>query len=356
MKIYFLLATQHDNLGDLLINKMLIDEVSKYGTVYVDAAGLPASFKEAVITNEIKDFEKEYGGSLKRPSGYKLLSAVRTNFDYYFKSPGPSGGIGYDFKSILTTTVLAFQFNYLSKGKIKLNLVGNDIIIQTKLDKWFQKNTNRAFKNYLVRSVENRDQLIEMGYKNTSFIPDVAFIYDNKGVKIIKNNVYISFRNLKDDNYKDKIITILRETIPFYKQQGLKVEFFFQVESDYEFNHFLFKIFQSEGIHFKSTCLRFDEISYFNKAKYVLTNRLHVMILGIVHEAIPVLILNDDQKTAKINRVVKDNKLDNLIIDSFESLKIINTKYEGIAVEIAQIKNHNKLLITNKIKELFTLV
>ncbi|WP_373941208.1 hypothetical protein OEG92_15795 [Polaribacter sejongensis] len=38
MKIYFLVATQHDNLGDLLINKMLINEISKYGTVYVDAS------------------------------------------------------------------------------------------------------------------------------------------------------------------------------------------------------------------------------------------------------------------------------------------------------------------------------
>ena len=34
---YFLCITQPSNLGDLIINKMLVDELCRYGKVYVDA-------------------------------------------------------------------------------------------------------------------------------------------------------------------------------------------------------------------------------------------------------------------------------------------------------------------------------
>ncbi|QXP64480.1 hypothetical protein [Polaribacter sp. HaHaR_3_91] len=355
MKIYFLVATQHDNLGDLLINKMLIDEISKYGTVYVDAAGVPDSFKKELISkNNVKDFELEYGGSLKRITGYKLLSDVRSEFDFYFKSPGPSGGVGYDYKSIIRTVVLAYQFNYLSKGQMKLNLVGNDIIIKTKLDSWFQRNTNKCFENYLVRSKQNRDELLDLGYKNARFIPDVAFLYDRKnGTNEKKEKVCISFRDLKSEKYKNKIISILTDAIPFYKEKGLIIEFCFQVESDYEFNKFLYEKFKSENVLFKASCLKYNEIPYYNTAKYVLTNRLHVMILGIVHQAIPVLVLNDDLKTSKINRIISDNKLDVLIVNTSEEIKGIDKNYSDIFLNIEQIHLKNNELGVNKVKSLF---
>ena len=355
MNIYFLVATQHDNLGDLLINKMLIDEVSKYGTVYVDAAGVPANFKEALLSKKgVKDFEKEYGGSLKRMSGYKLLSKVKAEFGYYFKSPGPAGGFGYDYKSLIRTAVMAYQFNYLSKGNMKLNLVGNDIVLLTKLDSWFQKSTNKCFRNYLVRSTENRDQLLALGYKNASFIPDVAFLYNNSfDVKVKKEKVCISFRDLKSEKYELKIIDILTKAIPYYKEQGLIVEFSFQVGSDYEFNKFLYEKFKSENVFFRQDCLKYNEIPYYNSAKYVLTNRLHVMILGMVHQAIPVLILNDDHNTSKINRIISDNNIDNLIVNSFEEITVIDKEFDTIALKVQNIHAQNNELDIKKIKDLF---
>lgn len=354
MKIYFLVATQQDNLGDLLINKMLIDELAKYAVVFVDAAGLPNSFQEVLLREKnVKNFEEEYNDSLKRMTGLKLLPKVKKDFTHYFKSPGPSGGFGYDFKSIARALVLAYQFNYLTKGNIKLNLVGNDIIMKTKLDHWFQKNTNICFENYLVRSTKNRDQMIEKGYRNIGFIPDLAFLYQTETNHRKKDEVLISLRNLGDLTYKDKIISNLKEIIPFYINLGLKVTFFYQVESDENFNTELYTKFKSDQVFFKDKCLKYDEIHNYHAAKYVITNRLHVMILGIMHNAVPLLILNDDAKTSKINRILSDNKLNNLILKDKNTFHKIENDFDKIALTIDKVLISNQQNCQQVIKSLF---
>lgn len=350
MKIYFLVATQHDNLGDLLINRMLIEEISKYGVVYVDAAGVKPSFKKKLIFGGNKDFELEYGGSLKRVSGFKLLSVVREKFDFYFKSPGPSGGFSMDIKSVIRTFAMAFQYTYLHKGGLCLNLIGNDILIKNKFDKWFQNITNKTFDNYLVRSKGNRDELLGLGFNNIGFIPDVGFLYD-KSKRKVKDKVCISFRDLKDFDYNNRIILLLKEMIPHYINQGLKVFFFYQVESDYDYNLLLYKQFERLGVFFKKKCLKYDEIEYYDNAKFLVSNRLHVMILGLVHNCLPLLILNDDSKTTKINRILSDNNLNNLIIKNSQDFLDLDLKKNILAIETIVIDNRQ--LIVDSVNKVF---
>lgn len=350
MKIYFLVATQHDNLGDLLINKMLIDEISKYGTVYVDGAGLPDNFRDVLIeNNNVKDFEKEYKGSLKRISGYRLLSVVKSDFDYYFKSPGPSGGMVFDFMSVVRTVVLAYQFNYLSKGKLKLNLVGNDIIIRTKLDKWFQKNTNKAFDNYLVRSKENRDQLIGMGYENASFIPDMAFLFEAKDISINKNTVLLSFRDLKNKQYTEQLLVYLQKCIDRFTEDSLEIVFFHQVASDKEYNKFLYQSLVGKTRIIEKT-LSYHEISnVYRCSKYVVTNRLHVFLLGMRHEAIPLAFLNEDNKTSKISNIVKTFGLK----ENYVNVSTFNFDENRLRKEIQEINANQNLICQKRIEDLF---
>ena len=115
----------------------------------------------------------------------------------------------------------------------------------------------------------------------------------------------------------------------------------------------MYEKFKSENVLFKADCLKYNEIPYYNTAKYVLTNRLHVMILGMVHQAIPVLVLNDDLKTSKINRIISDNKLDVLIVNTSEEIKGIDKNYSDIFLNIEQIHLKNNELGVNKVKSLF---
>lgn len=56
MNSYFICATQPTNLGDLVINKMLVDELCRYGKVFVDAYGLPEEFTKYLFDEKIAEF------------------------------------------------------------------------------------------------------------------------------------------------------------------------------------------------------------------------------------------------------------------------------------------------------------
>lgn len=51
MNIFFICASRYDNLGDLIINKLLIDELCTYGTVYVDTYHVPFHFVNYLLSN-----------------------------------------------------------------------------------------------------------------------------------------------------------------------------------------------------------------------------------------------------------------------------------------------------------------
>ena len=65
-KTFYSAYTCKNNLGDLIINKMQIEEYSKYGEVYVDFTGMPDNFKNILLNQNnpnIKDYTATYGKS-----------------------------------------------------------------------------------------------------------------------------------------------------------------------------------------------------------------------------------------------------------------------------------------------------
>jgi len=355
MKIYFLVATQPDNLGDLLINKMLIDELSFYGDVYIDSEGLPDSFVKPLLLKEnVIDFVSVYGGSLKRRSMFKIFTKVKSDFKFYFKSPGPYGGEGYSLKRNVKKMIMIYQFRTFFKSGLSLNAVGNDMIVATKLGVFLEKVSNRYFDKTLVRSKENLKMLSNLNFNNIGFIPDVAFLYTPIS-KNQKTKVYVSLRDLACDDYHQKNYNLLKESIPYFIEKKLEVVFFYQVESDRDYNLSLFEDFKRDGCTFKEEGLEYDQISdFYSKSSYVITNRLHVMILAMLHESMPLLILKDDHKTSKINRVLKDNQLDELMIDHFNDVKKNAENKEDLNVKIKNRVEENRILCKRKIQQLFS--
>ncbi len=355
MKIYFLVATQHDNLGDLLINKMLIDELSIYGDIYVDMAGLPQKFKDHLLEKEnVNDFEVTYGGSLKRQSMFKMLTKIKLDFDYYFKSPGPSGGEDYKFSQIIKRLVITYQFRSLSKSGLKLNLIGNDITIKNKFNTWSERYSNGFFDNTLVRSRQNVKKLKEANVNNVDYIPDVAFLFNDYSNTVTKKKVLISLRNLNDLDYDKKIEEYLSQAIPFFISKGLEVCFFHQVESDKDYNEFLYNKFKKLNCNIISDCIWYNDIvDTYSESVYLITNRLHVMILGIVHHVIPFLILKDDAKTSKINRILSDNNIECLISDSIDNVREHYENQSKLKSQIIDIARDNKVLCKEKISIIF---
>src|SRR5690606_19192631 len=86
-------VTQYDNLGDLLINKCLVDELSKFGEVFIDSKNVPDEFIEKLLfeTKNVRLMREITRFSFKG-LGFIRLPFFRSPFTHLFKSPGPFGG------------------------------------------------------------------------------------------------------------------------------------------------------------------------------------------------------------------------------------------------------------------------
>jgi hypothetical protein len=87
--------TQPTNVGDLVINKMMINELSKYGRVFVDCYNAPDNFRRELLSNSnnLVDVYREYGISLKKLDLLRFYRLIKKeNVDLFVTSPGPIGG------------------------------------------------------------------------------------------------------------------------------------------------------------------------------------------------------------------------------------------------------------------------
>jgi hypothetical protein len=346
-KIVFIVATQYDNVGDLLINKCLIDSLSKHSNVYLDTKNVPNSFKKLLLagTQNVNELSSITPYSFKGIGFIHLLfSSIRIT--HLFKSPGPFGSNG-NKKVFFKNMMIGFIF-YLFKLKlVKSYLVGNDVLFKSRLDKFalyfFSKNTTKI----LCRSHSNVVSLQKAGIKNVDYIPDMCFAHSANAVDSMNDDlICISFRDLKDEIYHQKIVDAIQNILSY---NDMSITFFYQVDHDYTYNK------GDPKVSFKEECLHWDDLSFYNQFSYTLSNRLHVLLLGVVHGVVPIGLLNEDVKTQKIIDIFSGVELKSLLFNSLDNNDIIllfNSKQE-LKELVHKVNMEQKEIIINKISELF---
>lgn len=352
-KIYYLLATQHDNMGDLLINKMLIDELSNYGDVYTDAEGVD-KFKSYLFERNIYPVHNIKKASLKRKSFYKLLIPLKS-FDYLVGTAGPSGKI-IGIKGFISQIYITAIYLYCKLIRVKVLQIGNDFSLTTNLEKKLVHFKNKIAKQTLVRSKSGMQEWYNTRLKNIDSIPDMAFLYDIslRTYTIFKKKILVSFRDLNEESYKNDIIDYLTDNLPVWIENNYTVEFFYQVDSDQEFNSFLYSLFNThKEVSFRADCLWYDDIPYYEDAAVVISNRLHVLLLGLIHLALPLPIISGDSKLKKIRNIFTDIGLGELL--DRENVQVCNVldKYNVLRPKIEIVVNECKLEIKEKIANCF---
>lgn len=55
----------------------------------------------------------------------------------------------------------------------------------------------------------------------------------------------------------------------------------------------------------------------------------------------------------QINRIISDNNIDNLIVNTFKEITVINNAFDSIVLKVQNIHTQNNELDINKIKDLF---
>lgn len=324
-KTYFLTITQSQNLGDLLINKMLINEIAtNSSTIYIDSNNLPNDFEEVLYyhtnSSNVVNIAKKYSLSLKGIKHFiqTLRFIKKENINYLFVSPGP--------KSLTTihdikTWVTLFIYRWAKYNNIKTYIIGADFHFKKKCNKIYNYFAIKFVTAIYLRDKETTSFFQTKGIKNIHYTPDLAFLY-NKQITSIpakKDTILISFRDLQTEEFREQLYNNLQKIISHLNSAELKIVFFHQVKCDYSFNYELYNKLKDKfpgKIYFHNELVWFNDIGeIYNPSYYIISNRLHVLLLGIMHNSIPIAILNSDEETNKIRKIFNGLLLSGNIID-----------------------------------------
>lgn len=298
MKSYFLCVTQPTNLGDLVINKMLIDELSQYGDVYIDCKNTPDVFSRYLFESPkaINLWEK-YGVSLKTGNIAKWWWFIKKHsIDLYFSSPGPIGmgkknAISYYFQVVN---------KLLSFAHVKRYRVGNCCSQALTEGRTLETKGVEAF---YLRSKKTVDQLISKGADNVSYIPDLAYLLKKTAQKTEKKKTAIlSFREVRKNI--EQFEAWLDDVVSTLLNNGYEVEFYYQVKADENFIKNLYSRYNSQGVKLRQDMVWFDSLDYYSDKSIVISNRLHSLLVGSVYGALPYAFVDSNPKTSKVGDVI----------------------------------------------------
>lgn len=326
---YFLCITQPSNLGDLIINKMLVMELSQYGKVFVDCKNTPREFADFLVEggDNIIDTYKCGGITVKQGNLFKWSDFLKKEkIDIYVTSPGPFMYKENILKSLYFKTI-HFALNALNIESYKIGNCCSQAISENRKIA-LPKNTIAY-----LRSKSSVELLQSKGENGFHFIPDLAFLLHQYVIPSEKSNIVaMSFR--KVDN-KDEFLVSLKTVISFLQNLNFNIEFYYQVDADKAFNEELCGMFDSERVSFLPKKIWYDSLSYYENKKFVVSNRLHSLITGAVYGALPIAIVNSESKVRKIEEVfecsfenykyhiVESGSVPNLnyIVDKYKTLK-----------------------------------
>lgn len=346
MNSYILCATQPFNLGDLIINKMLIDELSYYGKVYIDTYGLPNNFKKYLLENKnTVDIYETYHFSLKRINLLQFKKLLKKeNIKIFTRSPGPLYNLK-KYKQLIFNLI----YRIAQKSSAQVLFIGNCassfLITQQKI-----KDTN--ISHLYLRSYESVNYVKQIYTNNVSYIPDLAFLLRSNNDKFEKKNkVAFNFRhNGIDRSIKEKCIKIIND----FTSNGYQVELYYQVEKDFDFLLDLYKDIDNPSVLFRNKIVWYDDLNFYEDKTFVISNRLHSLIIGATYGAIPIVFSNNDKSCAKIKHVFDSSfqEYSNLFFNDFNQEIDVN-KYIENQSTYANIVNNVVLSNKNICKKVF---
>lgn len=299
---YFICATQTGNLGDLIINKMLVDELCKYGNVYLDVFGIPDEFQQPMLENENVVDVSSFGFTVKRFSFNNLFKFIfflkRHDVKLITRSPGPlcepSNKVRVGF-TIINKLAQFCRAKVVYFGNCCSEAIAKEDILKT-----------TYMDGIFVRSLQSVEYAKTYLKCPVSYIPDMAFLMASPKACEKKKTVIVDYRSVADDN--EKSVSDLKSIVHDFRSLGYAVELYFQVKSDIEDMLSLYEILKDEGVTMRKKILWYEDMeSYYSDKAFVVSNRLHSLLFGAAYGVIPVARISDDPHVTKIMHVFKSS-------------------------------------------------
>jgi len=339
-KILYPSRIEENNLGDILINALLVRELMKTNTVYFK--GVPnRQFLELIsITNSNVNFEIIEEIQTDKPfiitKAQTLIYLLKKpGFDLVFDTPGHISGT----KSFLRNQLKAFLelFKIITYRSLGVRYLKYGITLGPYTDYfWFyQKIIARLSFLIVVRDKSNYKSLIERGLKNTFLKPDLAFLLQSTdGILQFKNPernkegvVTISLRGSIYGKELDELYfkSIAEDTIDLIQKLSSikKIEqiiIAYQVDADASsskrLNEVLNRKLKNIKIVFLPEILRFENAAeLYSWSEIVITNRLHVFLFAMACKT-KSYIVTDVTAHKKLVDIARDLGMYSLIYSS----------------------------------------
>lgn len=340
-KIFYSAYTNNDNVGDLLINKMQIEEYARYGEVYVDTCNMPETFTKILLDGNanIKDFYRVYRKSYrKNPYGViKLLK--KEGFTHFTKSPGPYAELKMPINTLAKRLIGWAGYAYAKHCGMKVIAIGVDVNFPERgFLGWLNRKYFSLYDRILLRSEQNEKRLRNT-LSNVGFIPDMAFLYNTEISDDIteRQRIALSFR---ETTHPKHLLKQLEDVARIAEQNRWDIDILHQVETDKAYAETLYEQLKSEHIHLKKELVWYKDLDIYKNYNFVISNRLHALLIGACYGAIPVALICENKKEEKIANIFHSSFSEKLLahIDKDDISERLESIIENIQAENEQIK------------------
>lgn len=326
---FFKIKTQYENLGDALINRELIELMSESGELLINANKVPRNF-----LTQLKVDSKRISLLSSLSFYFKMLSkAIFSSAPVYlFLNPGGYGG-EISAVSFVKKYLMYCFLSFLSLCNVRICHIG---ISYTSLGNRHAAILSRVTKRLFFNAVRDKiswDYAQQSKLTVSKILPDLAlnlptdFSGHNRGT-----DYFFSFRNSKEPNFLTRVGEFINETVT-EKSVSLVG---YQVAFDKKTNESLVNGSNIENKQVISLTLSLDDnVAFYSTCKYVLSNRLHVLLLALSAGAIPVAVINK-KENAKIVGIFDSLGLSHCLIESSE---LSFEKVNAISINAKQIEN-----------------
>ena len=369
--IYFKPAKQTENIGDLLINLVEVDLLRPYGQIVIDDSSTPAWFVEEISTGvtdqrlsqiSAKPLIKTLASQLWK----EKFSSDKKNQYYMVIQPGHTSRQG--FKAAYSSFRLNSKMFLLKLLGCRILRIGFSIGPFDNYNGWVESFGSLAYHFYAVRDHESLKIAQKYHFKRPQYFPDLAWAYAPEKTEKTGLSEYIvvslrsnAYGKTHDSAYLKPLMDSLRALLISSKQQNVKLVVTYQVKYDRDACVEIYETFKNEfNTEFVDSKLTLKEANLiYGNAKFVISNRLHVLLLALKCGALsfPLVDVNDNKK---ITSIFQDNNLKDLILDVKENVAINSEKLEkslsdrdGVMAEFKKIQAKNKSVIEQDLSNIF---
>lgn len=279
MRILYLMKTQDSNLGDLLINKLLIDLLAeKAARMLFDVTGVSQVFRDALM----EGVSAASVFATRRGAGYYLkLLHCRKHFDVIIAPPGHAGRASW---RLLVPIAFALYYRVLGVRYMRL---GKSIPHNSGVGAVLEKLLVLLSHHTMVRDHGSLERIrLFKSQRNISCAPDLIVLLSGKERPPItsRSGLIASFRF---DYYPEEtraafVKQVAELTAHHARAHALPVTLTWQVERDEDCVRAVADELKKLGIESSLLGITLENLSEtYGAAALILSNRLHVALTSL---------------------------------------------------------------------------